>query len=251
METFRVERDGNYTTINNEVFKNTNLSLRAKGLFSLIMSLPNDWDFSVMGIVALSKEGRDAVYASLGELIDSGYCHKIQRRKDGKIEKTDYFFFESKELSNNFLLPEKPDTVSPDTVNPLQLNTYSNKELNNKILFDSDSQLPLNIPKEKEEKPTKEESRVDWVLLIEHFNRVTGKKTKVISDKAKKQVLSLLKSGYTKEDLAAGIKNCYEDPFHKENNHKHLTLEFISRPDKMEKYHYVKPTSQSREKGSL
>jgi len=122
---------------------------------------------------------------------------------------------------------------------------------NTSNLCGSNSELPLNIPKEKEEKPTKEESRVDWVLLIEHFNRVTGKKTKVISDKAKKQVLALLKSGYTKEDLAAAIKNCYEDPFHKENNHKHLTLEFISRPDKMEKYHYVKPTSQNREKGSL
>jgi len=52
----------------------------------------------------------------------------------------------------------------------------------------------------------------------------------------KKQILARLKEGYTKEDLWNAIQNCYNDDFHKENNHKYLTLEFISRAKMMEKY---------------
>jgi uncharacterized phage protein (TIGR02220 family) len=76
---------------------------------------------------------------------------------------------------------------------------------------------------------------VDWEKLKNNFNQLTGKKTKVVSTKVKSQINARLKEGYTKQDLWDAIVNCFNDPYHKENP-KYLTLEFISRSDKIEKY---------------
>ena len=77
---------------------------------------------------------------------------------------------------------------------------------------------------------------IDWDALLNQFNQLTKRNHKLIPDKAKKQLLARLKDGYTKQDIWNAIQNCYDDDFHKETNHKYLTLEFISRPDKMERY---------------
>lgn len=78
-------------------------------------------------------------------------------------------------------------------------------------------------------------NEIDWNGLVLFFNKVTNKNTRVVNNKAKKQFKERLKDGYTKEDIMKAIRNCYKDPYHKENPH-YLTLEFISRPDKFEKY---------------
>jgi uncharacterized phage protein (TIGR02220 family) len=67
------------------------------------------------------------------------------------------------------------------------------------------------------------------------FNKITGKKMKVMNDKAKKQFKARLRDGYSKQDIIKAIKNCFDDDFHVANP-KYLTPEFISRPDKFEKY---------------
>lgn len=77
---------------------------------------------------------------------------------------------------------------------------------------------------------------VDWDALLLAFNNLTKRNFKLIPEKAKRQILARLKEGYDKSDLWNAIENCYNDEYHKETNHKYLTLEFISRPDKMEKY---------------
>jgi uncharacterized phage protein (TIGR02220 family) len=76
---------------------------------------------------------------------------------------------------------------------------------------------------------------VDWVALLKFFNDVTGRSFKVVSAKAKKQIKDRLKEGYSKEDLVTAINNCFNDKYHQDNRH-FLTLEFISRSDKMEKF---------------
>lgn len=78
--------------------------------------------------------------------------------------------------------------------------------------------------------------KVDWNALINQFNLITGKKTKVISPIVKNKILARLKEGYSKQDFLNAIENCYNDKWHKETNHKHLTLEFISRADKLERF---------------
>ena len=90
--------------------------------------------------------------------------------------------------------------------------------------------------KEKEKEQYVKQPKVDWDALLLAFNELTKRKFKLIPDKAKNQILARLKDGYDKADLWNAIENCYNDEYHKETNHKYLTLEFISRPDKMEKY---------------
>lgn len=77
---------------------------------------------------------------------------------------------------------------------------------------------------------------INWSILLDFFNQVTGKKCKVVPDKAKKQFNARLKENFTKEDIANAIQNAYNDKYHKETNHQYLTLEFISRADKLERF---------------
>jgi uncharacterized phage protein (TIGR02220 family) len=77
---------------------------------------------------------------------------------------------------------------------------------------------------------------INWSVLLEFFNEVTGKKCKVVPEKAKSQFKARLKENFTKEDIANAIQNAYNDKYHKETNHQYLTLEFISRADKLERF---------------
>jgi len=77
---------------------------------------------------------------------------------------------------------------------------------------------------------------INWLVLLDYFNEVTGKKCKVVPEKAKKQFKARLKENFTKEDIANAIQNAYNDKYHKETNHQYLTLEFISRADKLERF---------------
>lgn len=74
---------------------------------------------------------------------------------------------------------------------------------------------------------------VDYDKLISLFNQITGKKIYTITDKVKNAIVDRLEEGFSKEDFKNAIINCYHDDHHKETNRKYLTLEFITRPDKM------------------
>ena len=76
---------------------------------------------------------------------------------------------------------------------------------------------------------------INFDSLLKWFNKLTGKSSRSVSDKVKKQFRARIKEGYNKSDITRAIKNCFEDDYHKANP-KYLTLEFISRPDKFEKY---------------
>lgn len=73
MATYRVHKTKDYTVMSNTHFRDRNMSLKAKGLLSLMLSLPDDWDYSVEGLVAICKESRPAVQSSLKELQQLGY----------------------------------------------------------------------------------------------------------------------------------------------------------------------------------
>ena len=96
-----------------------------------------------------------------------------------------------------------------------------------------------NPPLERE-REYKDNINIDWEKLLNQFNKITGKNAKVINQQVKNKILARLKEGYSKQDLLNAIENCFNDPYHKETNHKYLTLEFISRTDKMEKYSTIK-----------
>ena len=112
MAVFRIERTRDYTVMSNHHLRNANLSLKAKGLLSMMLSLPEDWNYTTRGLAKICKEGVDAIGAALRELEAAGYIvrHKL-RDSQGRISDTEYVIYEQPQL-------RKPDTDSPDTENP-------------------------------------------------------------------------------------------------------------------------------------
>jgi len=77
---------------------------------------------------------------------------------------------------------------------------------------------------------------IDSSKLLEVFNSILGKKARVVPVKAQKQIKARLKEGYTKEDIVKALKNASKDQHHIDTNYKYLTLEFITRSDKLERF---------------
>lgn len=121
MSVLRKEKKGNFTVIDNAIFKDRNLSLKAKGLMCLMLSLPDDWNFSIRGLATLSKDGESAVRSTLNELKKEGYFYRKQIRKNGKITKIEYVISEIKKCEN--LVVENPQQEKPQQGNRTQLNT--------------------------------------------------------------------------------------------------------------------------------
>jgi uncharacterized phage protein (TIGR02220 family) len=77
---------------------------------------------------------------------------------------------------------------------------------------------------------------IDFDKLLESYNTLTGKNTRKVTDKAKRQIKARYKDGFTKADIWNAMQNCANDKFHKQNNYKYFTLEFISREDKLNEF---------------
>ena len=74
---FRVQKTKDFTVMSNHHLKNKDLSLRSKGLLSFMLSLPEDWDYSLKGLATLNKEGIDAIRSAINELEAFGYITRI------------------------------------------------------------------------------------------------------------------------------------------------------------------------------
>ena len=120
MAVYRVERTRDYTVMSNYHLKDTTLSLKAKGLLSMFLSFPEDWNYSTRGLAKICKEGVEAVGNTIKELEKAGYIVRRQLRgANGRITDTEYIIYEkpqTPEPSPPDMVP--PDAVSPDTENP-------------------------------------------------------------------------------------------------------------------------------------
>ena len=94
MKRIRVEKNKNFTTINNEFIFNKNLSLKAKGLLCHLLALPNDWRLYVEEVEKWSTDGKSAIYSAFKELTSNGYMKREQKREKGKIVSWDYIVYE-------------------------------------------------------------------------------------------------------------------------------------------------------------
>ena len=117
MAVFRVEKNKNFTVMSNIHLRDKNLSLKAKGLLSLILSLPETWQYSIRGLASISKESEDSVATGLKELERAGYLTRHQLRgKHGRMGQVEYVIYESPQLCSP--LPENPGTVTPCSADP-------------------------------------------------------------------------------------------------------------------------------------
>ena len=95
MAVFRVERIKDYTVMSNHHLRNKNLSLKAKGLLSQMLSLPDDWDYTLKGLAAINKESVDAIRTAIWELEDAGYVVRTRVRDErGSLRGCDYYVYE-------------------------------------------------------------------------------------------------------------------------------------------------------------
>ena len=121
MPVIRVQKAKNYTVMANYHLRDKRLSFKAKGLMSFMLSLPEEWDYTVNGLSAFATDGRDGVREALRELETAGYLRMGQSRTSGKFGKTEYIITEKPFTGNP--LTGKPITAKPITENPTQLNT--------------------------------------------------------------------------------------------------------------------------------
>ena len=132
MAVIRVNKTADYSVISNFHFREKEMSLKAKGLLSLILSLPNDWNYSIAGLVTLSKDGKDSVMNALNELEQFGYLKRTRCVDEkGRFAGYDYDIYEKPQTEKQAV--ENPYSENPNTENPTQLNTnqLNTNELNN------------------------------------------------------------------------------------------------------------------------
>ena len=147
MAVFRVEKNSGYTVMSNHHLRNRALSLKAKGLLSQMLSLPEDWDYTLQGLARINRESIDAIRQAIRELEQAGYIQRSRERDEkGRLRGADYVIFE---------LPQPvPASVSPTLENPtLENPTQENPTLENPMQLNKDIQ--------KTDLPKKEKSNTD------------------------------------------------------------------------------------------
>lgn len=139
MSVIRVHKTANFTVMSNYHFKERKMSLKAKGLLSLMLSLPDDWDYSIAGLTTLSKDGKDGVMSALGELEKFGYLTRTRLTNDkGQFAGVEYNIYEQPQEKP---ISEKPNSANenaekPNSEKPAQLNTNSINHLFDKVFME-------------------------------------------------------------------------------------------------------------------
>ena len=151
MAVFRVERNTGYTVMSNHHLRNKELTLKAKGLLSQMLSLPENWDYTLAGLSYINRESIDAIRTAVWELEKAGYITRRQGRDEkGKMTAIEYTIYEQ---------PQSPASHSPELENP----TPGKPILENPTPGNPTSENPTQLNKDisKTNLPNKEKSNTD------------------------------------------------------------------------------------------
>ncbi len=152
MAVYRVQRTRDYTVMSNYHLKDKGLTLKSKGLLSMILSLPEEWNYTTRGLASICKEGVDAIGSALKELETAGYIVRRQLRgANGRITDTEYIIYEQPQPKKLDMLPsdvvspdtENPDMVKPDTEKPAELNIEKSNTQKQNIYGSSTDSIPF------------------------------------------------------------------------------------------------------------
>ena len=134
MAVFRIDKTRDYTVMSNHHLRNTELSLKAKGLLSLMLSLPDNWDYTTKGLARICKDGVDSICAAVRELEEHGYViRKRVRGANGQLGSIEYTIL------------EQPAEPSPERENPVQVKPI----LENPVLGKPEQENPAQSNKDK------------------------------------------------------------------------------------------------------
>lgn len=190
MSVFRINKNNDYTTMSNYHLKDKRLTLKAKGLLSVMLSLSDEWNYSVAGLCSISKENETAINSALKELKDCGYLMvSKERRTDGKFE-YNYDIFERPTI-------EKPDMEKPYMENMGVANNINN--INNNEVNTKDKILNNKKEKEKEIEPNVQRIFEWWNVknIIKH-SKLNDVRIKAIKNRLKE---------YKVEEIENAISN--------------------------------------------
>ena len=137
MAVFRIDKTRDYTVMSNHHLRNTELSLKAKGLLSLMLSLPDNWDYTTKGLARICKDGVDSICAAVRELEEHGYVIRERvREANGQLGSIEYTIL------------EQPAEPSPERENPVQVKPI----LENPVLGKPEQEIPAQSNKDKSNK---------------------------------------------------------------------------------------------------
>ena len=152
MAVFRVERNKGYTVMSNHHLRNKELSLKAKGLLSQMLSLPENWDYTLAGLSLINRESIDAIRTAVWELEKAGYITRRQGRDDkGKMTAIEYTIYEQPQTPPE---PKTPTLENPTTDKPILENPTPDKPT-------TENPTQLNKDIQKTDLPKKEKSNTD------------------------------------------------------------------------------------------
>ena len=181
MEIIRVIKNRNYSVIANGIFRDKRISLKAKGLLAMLLSLPQNWNLSIEGLTKITKEGRHSITNTITELIENGYIERTQIRDKGKFVGYQYIVNEKPKSA-------KPITAKPLTEKPIQLSKENNKVKKNKDITET-------LKKEVQEFDTTEQNKTEF---LEYW---------LETSRSGKTKFEMQKTWCTKRRLRTWIKN--------------------------------------------
>lgn len=139
ISVFKIEKTKGYTIMSNYHLKDRSLTYKAKGLLSFMLSLPDDWDYSLKGLCAISKESRDGIRSILKELQEHHYLEIEKTRGDKGYFEYNYLIYEIPHFINKEMIKNTPDTENPyldvpDMEIPTQINTKKQIDKDDKTI---------------------------------------------------------------------------------------------------------------------
>ena len=250
MACIRVEKNKNYTVMSNEHLKNKQLSLKAKGLLSMVLSLPDDWNYSVDGLTKLCKESKHTVESTLNELKEKGYLvvTKIfpDKSASGRFE-YQYVFYEHAQLKKQepkkqgvekqgvekqgvekqgvvFCPQLNTDTLNTDVSNTKKL---KKEKLNTENTTYSLSDIKSDARKKKSE---------DIEDIVQYWNATLGKYgiaqiKKIPSQTSRYKMLARRIEDYGADEIKSAIDNIENSDFLKGNNGWMITFDWFVKPN--------------------
>lgn len=146
MSVIRTIKNENYTTMCNTHLRDKNLSLKAKGLLSMMLSLPDKWHYSVKGLEGICKESKNTINSVLNELEDNNYLVRRRRYCNGKISEWEYIIFENNENHDEELLHLKNEDIENEDI---EIQDIENRDVYKITKELSTNRLNTNEYKEK------------------------------------------------------------------------------------------------------
>lgn len=142
MTKIKVEHSTDYTVLSNSIFRDKNLSLKARGLLTTMLSMPDDWDFTTQGLIRILKDGDSSIRSAIKELELAHYLERVRTRNEkGTFAGIEYVLHETPYVANPSV--EEPHVENQHVDNQRQLNKYilnkqelNKQELNNYLLCD-------------------------------------------------------------------------------------------------------------------